>query len=271
MAKKKKCPPPGPNMSYMISFGDTMTALLAFFIVLNSMAEEQSGAALHAGTGSFVTATSSFGLPGAFSDGRSKQAFQLTAPAPSYVASDPTGQTEPGPGRGPHDEDDGQRVIDLQKENFHRMLNEIEQNAITKLAPVASIKGEVNFDVLGSLPHSGPIMNKDIEAAVKGVARMLRQPAHEVELTVWCTTPAEKSWKRAIRQAIQVRQETIELLKLSPAQQQKLTAVARPWPWSDLEPNTTGLTDAEIEEMDTKVPRPAMSVTVRVTGLPERL
>lgn len=271
MPKKKKCPPPGPNMSYMISFGDTMTALLAFFIVLNSMAEEQSGAALHAGTGSFITATSSFGLPGAFSDGRSKQAFQFTAPAPSYVADDPSGKTPPGPGRGAHDDDDQQRVIDLQKENFHRMLNEIEQNAITKLAPVASIQGEINFDVLGSLPHEGRIMNQDIEAAVKGVARMLRQPAHEVELTVWCTTPAATSWQRAIRQASQVREETIELLNLSPELQQKLTAVARPWPWSNLEPNLEGLSDAEIEQKDTKVPRPAMSVTVRVTGVPERL
>ena len=51
MARKKKLPEP-PSKAYLISFGDTMTALLAFFIVLNSLAQEQTGAKLHAGTGS---------------------------------------------------------------------------------------------------------------------------------------------------------------------------------------------------------------------------
>ncbi|MCP4857370.1 MAG: hypothetical protein GY903_23045, partial [Fuerstiella sp.] len=51
---ENNCEPPGPNQSYLISFGDTMTALLAFFIILNTLAEEQTGANLHAGTGSFM-------------------------------------------------------------------------------------------------------------------------------------------------------------------------------------------------------------------------
>ena len=52
MAKCKNCPS-GPNNSYLISYGDTMTALLAFFIILVTLAEEQTGANLHAGDGIF--------------------------------------------------------------------------------------------------------------------------------------------------------------------------------------------------------------------------
>jgi hypothetical protein len=63
MAECKNCPS-GPNNSYLISFGDTMTALLAFFIILNTLAEEQTGANLHAGTGSFMDTVDKFGLAG---------------------------------------------------------------------------------------------------------------------------------------------------------------------------------------------------------------
>ena len=271
MPKKKKCPPPGPSMAYMISFGDTMTALLAFFIVLNSMAEEQSGANLHAGTGSFIATITSFGLPGTFKDGQSKQAFQLKASAPSYVVSDPTGKAEEGNGSGPDDVEDNQRIIDRQKEQFHDFLNTLEDGALSQLKPAPAIDGELYFDILGALPHEGRMMSPDIEAAVKGVARMLRQPTREVELTVWCTTPSKDSWARAIRQASQVRQETIVLLKLPPDQQQRLTAVARPWPWKSYHPTTEGLSAEELEAKDKVVKRPAMSVTVRATSLPDRL
>ena len=64
MAKKKKLEPSVPSKAYLVSFGDTMTALLAFFIVLNSLAKEQTGANMYSGTGSFVSAFSNSGLPG---------------------------------------------------------------------------------------------------------------------------------------------------------------------------------------------------------------
>ncbi|MEZ6064742.1 MAG: flagellar motor protein MotB [Planctomycetaceae bacterium] len=66
MPREKKRPSSGASNAYLISFGDTMTALLAFFIVLNSLAEEQTGAKLHRGTGSFVQALNNMGMPGFF-------------------------------------------------------------------------------------------------------------------------------------------------------------------------------------------------------------
>jgi len=104
---------------------------------------------------------------------------------------------------------------------------------------------------------------QDIEAAVKKTARMLRRPGAEIELTVWCTVPSDVAWQRAIRQAGQVRQETIKLLKLRSEQQAKLTAVARSWPWDEMHHDTEKYPDK-----DTIVKRPAMSISVRVTKPP---
>ena len=56
--------------AYMMSYGDMMTLLLTFFVLLVSMAEEQLAGMVAAGTGSFVRALDSMGLPGILSGGR---------------------------------------------------------------------------------------------------------------------------------------------------------------------------------------------------------
>jgi hypothetical protein len=99
MARKQKAPGAGPNMAYLMSFGDTMTTLLAFFIVLNSLAKEQTGAKLYAGTGSFVSAVSSFGMPGSAPGDNSRHVIKIEEPVPTYVVPDPEGgEPEMGPG-----------------------------------------------------------------------------------------------------------------------------------------------------------------------------
>ena len=89
MSRKKKAPPAPPSKAYLVSFGDTMTALLAFFIVLNSFAKDQTGANMHSGTGSFVNAVSSIGLPGVSPGNRSHLVVEKKAAAPIYAVSDP--------------------------------------------------------------------------------------------------------------------------------------------------------------------------------------
>jgi len=104
-----------------------MTALLAFFIVLNSLAEEQSGANLYVGTGSFVRALETFGLPGMFPGELSAQPFQMEQTSPQYLApSEDQSEAEPNP-TGPDDVDSQQRVIDYEEESFHRFLNELDR------------------------------------------------------------------------------------------------------------------------------------------------
>ena len=104
MPRQKKCPPKGASKAYLVSFGGTMTALLAFFIVLNSLSEDQSGGDLNTGTGSFVQALDGFGLPSHFQGNRSAQAFQGDERSPQYLIpgeedSDEFSRTQPAPSR----------------------------------------------------------------------------------------------------------------------------------------------------------------------------
>ena len=85
MAKKQKPEMDGPSNAYLMSFGDTMTTLLAFFIVLNSLAAEQTGANLHSGTGSFIQTTRSMGLAGTFKGKRAVQRWDPTRMPTSCV------------------------------------------------------------------------------------------------------------------------------------------------------------------------------------------
>ncbi|MEW6073122.1 MAG: flagellar motor protein MotB [Planctomycetota bacterium] len=60
-------PQPEPKLGappWMVSFGDMMTNVLTFFILLVSLSREQQAGLLAKGVGSFLVALRSFGLPG---------------------------------------------------------------------------------------------------------------------------------------------------------------------------------------------------------------
>lgn len=235
-----KCPTYGPSQAYLVSFGDCMTALLAFFIVMNSLAEEQTGANLHSGTGSFNSALLANGLPGSFAINRSKYAQQKNAVAPMYQVGDPDSE-EAGLGAGPDEIDEG-RIIDREEEQFSRFLERLRQ--VSPAQKQKDIEGEVSIDILGTLPENTPLMTPEMEKTLIQIRAMLRQPDRSLEITVWATTPSQTAWTRAVRQANQLRDEAIELLQLGPFEQQRLTASGRTW-------------------ISSKVKRPAASVVLR--------
>lgn len=242
MSARKKCPPPGASKAYLVSFGDTMTALLAFFIVLNSLAEEQTGANLHAGTGSFVQALKAFGLPGMFSEQLSSQAFQLDNPAPLYIVA-PETLEEPGrDAEGPDDEADRRRIIDREQEDYQRFLYELSR--WNDLSPTASVDGEVVFDLFTPPRNKPPHAPPELLSAARQVAPVLRRKGYEVDLTVWATTPSDSAWSRAADWSVRLRRELVDYLRLSEVQGRRFRAGARPW----------GSSTAE---------RPTMSITVR--------
>ncbi len=242
-----KCPSVGPNMGYLVSFGDCMTALLAFFIVLNSLAKEQTGANLHAGTGSFIRSTDSMGLPGMFPTARSKHAFQLDEPAPLYMVPDPEQTTPDRNGAGPDDVDDNSRILDRQKEDFHRFLQEMRRRSPLEAQP--DVAGEVTFDILGKLPRTGSPLMPEFREALNGMGPRLRQSGYAVEITVWATTPSQTAWIRAVEQADQLRSDAVKYLRLGEAQSRQVTAVGRTW-------------------ISASVRRPAASITLRRLVVP---
>jgi len=237
-----KCPSVGPNMGYLVSFGNCMTALLAFFIVLNSLAKEQTGANLHSGTGSFIRSTDSLGLPGLFPKSRSKHAFQLSESAPLYMVPDPDENTPDRNGSGPDDNDDAGRILDRQQEDFHRFLQEMRRRSPLEAQP--DVAGEVSFDILGKLPPPGSPLMPEFREALNGIGPHLRQSGYAVEITVWATTPSQTAWIRAVEQADQMRSDALKYLRLSAAQSRQVTAVGRTW-------------------ISASVRRPAASITLR--------
>lgn len=69
--KDEKMPIPG----WLVSFGDMMTLILTFFILLVSMAEERQYGMMADGLGSFVSALKSHGLPGVLTETERKEVF----------------------------------------------------------------------------------------------------------------------------------------------------------------------------------------------------
>lgn len=69
MAEKKGAP------AWMVSFGDMMTLILTFFILLVSLSKEQNDGLVAEGIGSFVVALRSFGLPGSLSGDEQESIF----------------------------------------------------------------------------------------------------------------------------------------------------------------------------------------------------
>lgn len=61
--------------AWMVSFGDMMTLILTFFILLVSLSKEQQEGLVAKGVGSFLVALRSFGLPGVMNESEKAQVF----------------------------------------------------------------------------------------------------------------------------------------------------------------------------------------------------
>ena len=245
MAKRERREPSKPNQSYLISFGDTMTALLAFFIVLNALAEEQTGIDLHSGTGSFVEITSNLGVKGIFTDGMSRYATQLKESTPLYNVTSDDNDDATGSGTGPDEDGDTSWVRDREQEEYERFLIELER--LHQVKPQPMVDGEVSFDRFERLPAEPPLFDAAMREMMIPLAPQLRSGNYEVELVIWSPTPAPTAWKRSLFQAYQLREEVIKAMRLTPDEARRFSAVAKTWIYSD-------------------VKRPILTLTLRKVG-----
>ncbi|WP_417847424.1 flagellar motor protein MotB [Thalassoglobus sp.] len=243
MAIRKKKASSGPNNSYMISFGDTMTALLAFFIVLNSLASEQTGANLYSGTGSFIQATNSLGVPGIFPSGRSQHSIQLNHTSPHYRVADEADGIKTG--HGPDEVADRQHVRDREQDDFERMLNELER--LHAASTSEDVSGEVTFDRHQPLPKGSPHLDEGLKQLLVELRPFLSRSGSEAEIIVWTPTPSVSAWKRSTQMASEIQTQAVSYLQLNNQMASRLKSSSWQWSSPDLE-------------------RPVLSVVIRRTG-----
>lgn len=232
MTRKERPKPKGPSQGYLVSFGDTMTALLAFFIVLNSLAEEQTGANLYSGTGSFIDALQSVGLDGVFPKKATDMPFQLKEISPLYLVPsdnlDDAGKTSTGP----DEEDSASRIVDREKDDYQRFL--IELNRVAQVKTQLVSEDDVTFDIFNRLQRTAPWLPEESHSALTHVLPLLRRGSYRVEIIVWATTPSPTAWKRAVMQSHDIEQHLVKMARLSDRQRSRLSAFGKPWRFRDL-------------------------------------
>ena len=236
MSRKKKDPPAPPSKAYLVSFGDTMTALLAFFIVLNSFAQEQTGANMYTGTGSFINAVSSSGLPGSYPGDRSFLTAQKKAPAPVYAFKDPDQVRDHQNQLGPDEDPDKERIIDRQANEFKRYLTEMGKEAeVNEHRPT---KAQIVLDSFeqfkkpyDSEPHF-PLKEQAILVASEAITKLLNGD-YEIEIVVWADMPSSRAMKVAMDKSFAVQNQIDNAFLLSKTQRARLSFSAKPWLFSD--------------------------------------
>ncbi len=230
MSKRKKLEPSVPSKAYLVSFGDTMTALLAFFIVLNSLAKEQTGANMHSGTGSFVNAFSSAGQPGHLSGERSSEVLQQNSQAPIYALAENM-EDKSDKNIGPDDEDELTRVIDRDKEQFQKFLAELDSQL--DLSALPKIKNQVVFDSFEPPDRETGKLSFHAVKLISQAVTKLREPNMTMEIVLWADIPNASGLKRKMDKSIEVRKEVESSFWMKANQKTRIKYRVKPWLFAD--------------------------------------
>lgn len=179
-----------------------MTAMLAFFIVLNTLAKEQTGADLHTGTGSFIAAISSMGLPGVMTSSSSKHVMQMKDSSPKYIVWD-----EAMNGKrhvdGPDDESNQLKILNREKDNLQRSIVEWEQHFEIEME--AEESNAVTIDLFQPLGKGENILPKDAKKVLVESMAILSRPGYQLEIDVWAPTPSKTALARMTKSATEIK------------------------------------------------------------------
>lgn len=205
-----------------------MTAMLAFFIVLNTLAQEQTGANLHAGTGSFVNSLNSMGLPGTFAGNRSKRMQQHADTAPKYIVNPDRTETM-GNGVGPDKKSDGLPVRDWEYENLQRTIMEFDE--FFEVDQIETKQSSVVMDVFDRIGTGDASLTPNAKKILVRSLKVLVMPNYRVEVKVWSTTPAKSSLTRATNQATQIKSTILKQFPM--LEKDRVKCASSLWPFSD--------------------------------------
>jgi hypothetical protein len=209
--------------SWMMSYADMATTLLASFVVLSTLGKDQTGISLYNGTGSFAESMQTFGLPGLTSN--SSRIIPLETSSPHYRSA----STEDQP---PPDGQDSARLIDIEEEQFQQFLAEL--NRLFPVTQLPRITGQAVVDLYEPFNKKGPLLRPKHLEMLAQVVPALHRSNYRVEVVVWATMPSDKAWLRAVTQARQAADEIAAAAQLDPAMRARLIAVGKPWRYRDV-------------------------------------
>ncbi len=233
MPRKKTQASSGPSKAYLVSFGDTMTALLAFFIVLNAFAKEQTGANMYTGTGSFVNAVKSLGISGLHGQNRSAGVVIRDHQSPLYALAENLHRNQED-SIGPGDEGEKDHVIDYDKEVFQKFLYEVNEKYGLKQTP--SMSDPVVFDSFESFqktPDSKKVLSQHAVRLASDTISKLRDARTNLEIIVWATMPSPVVIENDLKLSRDLESQLDQLFWITPEQKRRMRIIVKPWLFSD--------------------------------------
>ncbi len=209
-----------PN-GWMMSYADMVTILLAMFIVLSTLAKDQTGISLYHGTGSYHKAVNSFGIPGLM--GYSDQTVPKNESGPRYTMENPDPKAKPA---------NPDQLADGELEQFQGFLADLnKENEVKKNERV---QGRAAVDIHSKLNTKAPYLNEKQTSQLIPILSLVRETGFRAEIIVWAPTPADTAMTRSIKSAEQIRQELLEEISLPEEYRDRVIAVCQPWRFKDV-------------------------------------
>jgi flagellar motor protein MotB len=216
MSKKKPADSVINAEGWMMSYADMATILLAMFIVLSTLGNDQTGASLNKGLESWRESRQFFGLDGLFPN--SKRAMGFNESNPRYAMDQP--------------DTDGPRVeqtLEGEQATLQNLQKEFERRfAMEKEAPQL---GRASLDFFDPLNAKAPYLNARHESTLLQLTPYLLRTDYEAELVVWAPMPSESAMKRTLEKASALAGEI--RATLPPGTNPTLMSVAQTWSHAD--------------------------------------
>ncbi|MCR9293698.1 MAG: hypothetical protein NXI32_13320 [bacterium] len=240
MTRKKRLPSQ-PSKAYLVSFGDTMTALLAFFIVMNSLAKDQTGANMYAGTGSFARAFTASGQPGGMVGRRSDEMIQQAYQQPVYALAENLNQEgDIGP-----DDSGKDKIKDRDQEQFQKFLNAVEQDFGLEQQP--KTEQQIVIDSFEPIwTKQGALGQHAVQLLAQTIPK-LREPNVDMQLIIWASVPSQKNLEVQLVRLEKLKAEVLSKFWIKPSERNRILFRTRPWLFADAKRPVFSIVVAERE------------------------
>jgi hypothetical protein len=189
---------------------------------------------MYSGTGSFVSSVSSIGFPGTSPVPNSKYLTKRSAPVPLYALSENLDKNPDQEGRlGPDEENDAERTIDRDKENFQRFLNEIDrQFQVKKQDSIENQNVLDSFELFKEGEKDAFLSNHALQI-ISETLPILRNEKKSLEIIIWATMPSPVIIEKYLNLSMDVTKEIDARFTISPSSRKRMKIVVKPWLFSD--------------------------------------